>query len=94
MARPRTSSILITLLLACAACGMLRRTTASREGPIDLNAAPARKVEQLSGITPSMARRIVAGRPYGAPSELVSRGILTERELERIVNDVEVKGAH
>jgi DNA uptake protein ComE-like DNA-binding protein len=95
MGRPRTSaSSILALLLMCVACGMLRRTTGHSEAPIDLNAAPVRQVEKLPGITPSMARRIVEGRPYGDPSELVSRGILTERELERIMNDVEVKGAH
>jgi competence protein ComEA len=73
---------------------MPHRTTPSTEGPIDLNTAPVEQVEKLPGITPSMARRIVEGRPYGDPSELVSRGILTERELERIMDDVEVKGAH
>jgi DNA uptake protein ComE-like DNA-binding protein len=95
MARRRTSScIVLALLLACAACGMLHRTTGTSEATVDLNAAPVRQVEKLPGITPSMARRIVEGRPYADPSELVRRGILTERELERIVNDVEVKGAH
>ena len=93
MARRTSASVVLTLLLACAACGMFHRTSASTDGPIDLNAAPVQRVEKLPGITPSMARRIVAGRPYNSASELVSRGILTARELERIVDDVEVKSA-
>lgn len=94
MARRPSAALVLALLLASAACGILHRTSASTEGPIDLNAAPVRQVEKLPGVTPSMARRIVDGRPYRDPSELVSRGILTQRELERIVDDVEVKGAH
>jgi DNA uptake protein ComE-like DNA-binding protein len=95
MGRPRTNAAsVLALLLVCTACGMLRRTTGPSEAPLDLNAAPVRQVEKLPGITPSMARRIVEGRPYGDASELVRRGILTERELERIMDDVEVKGAH
>jgi DNA uptake protein ComE-like DNA-binding protein len=94
MVRARTSvSSVLALLLACAACGVLHRTTGTSEATIDLNAAPVRQVEKLPGITPSMARRIVEGRPYGDPSELVRRGILTDRELERIMNEVEVKRA-
>lgn len=87
-------SFALALASVCVACGLLHRTPSSREAAIDLNAAPVRQVEKLPGITPSMARRIVDGRPYGDASELVSRGILTERELERIMDDVEVKGAH
>jgi len=37
-----------------------------------------------------MARRIVEGRPYEEPHELVTRGILTERELDRILDRVVV----
>ncbi len=93
MVRSRTGlAPILTLLLACTACGMLRRTS-SGEAPLDLNTAPVRRIEKLPGITPSMARRIVEGRPYGAPSELVTRGILTQRELERIMDEVEVKDA-
>jgi len=62
-----------------------------RPPAIDLNTASLRRVEELPGVTPSMARRIVEGRPYGDPRELVERGILTERELDRILDRVTVK---
>ena len=38
-----------------------------------------------------MARRIVEGRPYEEPHDLVTRGILTQRELERILDRVVVE---
>jgi DNA uptake protein ComE-like DNA-binding protein len=93
MVRTRLASILM-VFLACSACATLRRSAGGGSGqPIDLNSASVRRVEKLAGVTPSMARRIVASRPYRAPSELVTRGILTERELERITDDVDVTSA-
>ena len=52
------------------------------------------QVERLPGITPSMAKRIVEGRPYASPRDLVERSILTERELERILDHVTVETWH
>jgi hypothetical protein len=90
----RLGSFLIALALTCAACGALRRGGgAEAVRPLDLNAAPVRRIEALPGVTPSMARRIVAGRPYDAPDDLVTRGILTERELERVRELVVVETA-
>jgi predicted DNA-binding helix-hairpin-helix protein len=79
-------------LVAVSACGLIgRHRDDDRSPPIDLNSASVRKVEQLPGVTPSMARRIVEGRPYDDPHDLVERGILTERELGRILDRVSVK---
>jgi DNA uptake protein ComE-like DNA-binding protein len=79
-------------LIAVSACGLLHRHRGDeRPAPIDLNTASLRKVEQLPGVTPSMARRIVEGRPYADPHDLVERGILTERELGRILDRVSTK---
>jgi DNA uptake protein ComE-like DNA-binding protein len=57
---------------------------------VDLNTAPQRRLEQLPGITPSMARRIVEGRPYAEAEDLVERGVLTRREFERVEDSVVV----
>ena len=86
------AAVAVAATLALPSCGLLwRHRTPEAPAPIDLNAASLRKVEQLPGITPSMARRIVDGRPYDDPHDLVTRGILTERELNRIVDRVIVK---
>ncbi|TMB04196.1 MAG: helix-hairpin-helix domain-containing protein [Deltaproteobacteria bacterium] len=50
--------------------------------------ASRRAIEKLPGITPSMARRVVEGRPYEEPHELVERRILTEREFRRVADRV------
>lgn len=71
--------------LTVSSCGLFGRTREAEAPPrIDLNAAPIRKIETLPGITPTMARRIVDGRPYRRLDDLVARDILTERELDRI----------
>jgi DNA uptake protein ComE-like DNA-binding protein len=78
------------MLSACGVFGGAREP--DMPAPIDVNTAPVRKVETLPGITPSMARRIVQGRPYGQPDDLVERAILTEHELERIRHRIVVQG--
>ncbi len=80
----------VAVALFLAACGVFHR--GSHAPPVlDLNSASRKRIETLPGITPSIAGRIVDGRPYESPSDLVSRGILTERELERIEDQVTVK---
>jgi DNA uptake protein ComE-like DNA-binding protein len=105
---PRLHSRLVTVALAVAlaapACGHLHwpgfhlpffhgSDAPDTPKPIDLNDASRRKIEKLPGITPSMAEKIVDGRPYEDPHDLVTRGILTERELERILDRVTVPHA-
>jgi hypothetical protein len=88
----RLGSLVLVLLLA--SCGLFRHPESIQiEGPTDLNTASLRDIEQLPGVTPSMAERIVAGRPYGDVDELVDRKILSHRELERIKKKVTVRKA-
>ena len=74
------------------ACGQWRgRDSGAPPGEaVDLNTATQRRLEQLPGITPSMARRIVEGRPYAEAEDVVERGVLTRREFERIEESVVV----
>ena len=102
------AAVVLALALALPGCGWRQRlwppwpfrhgeskaAPAPAPASIDLNSASLRKVERLPGITPSMAQKIVDGRPYADPHDLVDRGILTERELERISDRVHVKDRH
>jgi predicted DNA-binding helix-hairpin-helix protein len=83
-------AVMLAAAVAAPACGLLHHRHAAT-APIDLNRAAVRKVEKLPGITPSMAQRIVDGRPYEEPHDLVARGILTEREFDRIADLVIVE---
>lgn len=102
MLRRRTCFVL-ALAVALPGCGLYGRVfhrsghsraeARPRPPAIDLNTASLKKVEALSGITPSMAKRIVDGRPYTRPHDLVDRGILTDRELDRIEDEVTIPDA-
>ena len=51
----------------------------------NINKSSARDMQQvLPGIGDVRAGQIVAGRPYGAPGDLVSKGILTQALFDRI----------
>ena len=92
MLRAAALDLALATLLAVSACGLLHRGHVDEKpAPIDINTASRRRVEELPGVTPSLARRIVEGRPYEDPHDLVERGILTERELGRILDRVYVK---
>ena len=91
MTRRRLLGLGLALVLL-PACGLWRRKDAGLPPAetVDLNTAPQRRLEQLPGITPSMAHRIVEGRPYAEAEDLVERGLLTRREFERIEDVVVV----
>jgi len=90
-------------VLALPACGHLHwpRMPWSHDGgggarekkpePIDLNRAPLSKIETLPGVTPSMAKKIVEGRPYDDPIDLVRRGLLTRQDFMRVDDLVTVE---
>ncbi|HLK12543.1 MAG TPA: helix-hairpin-helix domain-containing protein [Candidatus Binatia bacterium] len=79
------------LVIGAPGCGRLPwRRPPAQAAPLDLNRASLRRVERLPGITPTMAKKIVEGRPYTRPEDLVERGILTEHELRRIEGVVTV----
>ena len=82
-------AVCLAAALVGPACGLVHRhRDPPPPRPLDLNAASRRAIEKLPGITPSMARRIVEGRPYDDPHELVERRILTEREFRRVADRV------
>lgn len=76
-----------------AGCGLMRRSERPLSGPVNVNTAALADLERLPGVTPSMARRIYEGRPYGTLDELVERGLLSERELERVRKRITAGGA-
>ena len=78
------------LLGGCSLFGRGGSRPVAYAGPLDVNTASLSDLEQLPGVTPSMARRIYEGRPYATLDELVERGLLSERELERVRKKIKI----
>lgn len=57
---------------------------------IDLNVATEEELQELSGIGPALAGKIVENRPYRAKLELVSRMVIPEAVYERIKDEIGV----
>jgi hypothetical protein len=60
----------------------------SRDKPLDLNTATKGQLLSLPGMTAEEADRVVAGRPYNEPGELVTRHILPKTEYDKITDQV------
>jgi len=58
---------------------------------VDMNSASTARIAMLQGISVSKAQEIVKGRPYSDPHALVERGILTEKQYDRISNQITAK---
>lgn len=57
---------------------------ASKVDKLDINSASLGDLKKLPGIGDAYAKKIVAGRPYKAKSELVSKGILPQSIYDKI----------
>jgi DNA uptake protein ComE-like DNA-binding protein len=55
---------------------------------VDINSASEEQLVDLPGITGARARKIIHGRPYSDPHDLVSKGILTDEQYGRISGQV------
>lgn len=51
---------------------------------VDINSASVARLSSLPGISGSRAQRIVDGRPYASPHDLVDKGLMSEEEYQRI----------
>lgn len=62
-----------------------------RNKSLDLNTASREQLRSLPGITDAEADRVIAGRPYDEPSDLVRRHILPKDEYDKIADQVTAK---
>jgi competence protein ComEA len=63
----------------------------SRDKPLDLNSASKDDLAALPGINSADADRIINGRPYAAPIELVNRRILSKAKYDQISDRINAK---
>ena len=59
-------------------------TVAPNAAMVDINSASATDLKALPGITEAEAAKIVQGRPFKEPSDLVSKKILSETVFSKI----------
>jgi competence protein ComEA len=63
----------------------------SRDKPLDLNSATKEQLLSLPGVTAAEADRVIAGRPYSEPGEVVTRRIMPKTEYDKIADRVTAK---
>lgn len=63
----------------------------SRDKPLDLNSATRDQLVDLPDVTAAEADRVIAGRPYHKPGDLVARHIMSKAEYDKIADRVTVK---
>ena len=74
-----------------AAQGVKEGWERSGKDRIDVNSASEGELMTLPGITRRDARKIVAGRPYNAPHDLVDKGVVSEERYARIRDRINAK---
>jgi competence protein ComEA len=55
---------------------------------LDLNTATSDQLQSLPGVSAREADRVIAGRPYDQPDDLVSRHIMSKAEYDKIADRV------
>jgi len=63
----------------------------SRDKTINLNTATQDQLMTLPGVTRIRAGRVIAGRPYDDPHDVVTHHILSEQEYKRIADRITAK---
>lgn len=63
----------------------------SRDKTINLNTATQDQLMTLPGVTRIRAGRVIAGRPYDDPHDVVTHHILSEQEYKRIEDRITAK---
>jgi len=68
-------SALLLLALPGAAVAAKAKAAATTAGPVDLNSATQKQLEDLPGVGAATAKKIIAGRPYSSVQDLSKAGV-------------------
>lgn len=72
------------------------KSSANKAEKLDINTAGKEQLQELPGIGPATAQKIVDGRPYRAKNDLVKRKIISQAEYQKITDQIiahQAKGA-
>lgn len=86
-------AILGVTMAACAQQSALQQphpapAAQSSAEPLDINTATPQELNALPGFGPAYTRRVIAGRPYTAKNQLVTRGVIPQGAYERISDHI------
>jgi DNA uptake protein ComE-like DNA-binding protein len=87
VSHPLTPGDEVTVRYACTSTLVTRMSPeqlAALEQPVDVNAASVDEIASLPGIGPTIAGRIVAGRPYASIDELLDVEGIGPKRLEAL----------
>lgn len=68
--------------------------TPSTGAPLDLNTATPQQLKSLPGFGDAYVHRVIAGRPYSAKNQLVTRGVLPQSAYDRISSSIVAHRPH
>lgn len=57
---------------------------------VNLNTATQSQLEELSGVGPSTSSKLIAGRPYQSPQDLLTKKIIGKATFEKIKDLIEI----
>jgi len=80
------------LLLALPAVAAKAKPAATTAGPVDLNSASQKQLEDLPGVGAATAKKIIAGRPYASVQDLSKAGV-SAKTIQQITPLVTVGAA-
>ncbi len=83
-----STTLLAPPLLSQSAVKPAAASTNSSSALLDINTATAAQLKSISGIGDAYAARIIAGRPYAAKNQLVSRGVLPANTYNKIKTQI------
>jgi len=66
-------------------------TSSAKSKLVDINSASSDELDQLPGIGPTFAKKIIAGRPYRGKNELVQKKIVPPSTYEKIKDKIVAK---
>ena len=64
------------------------KSSSASSSKLDINAATADQLKALPGIDAATAQKIIAGRPYHAKNDLVSKNIISKTEYDSIKDEI------